>query len=155
MPKTSSVWRQRSLRRREKTALPSLPPAELPLGQSSRGLWHNGYPLHLLLGNAPTSALPSIPPGVSPPEWEPALQTPPFSAPTVTGPCPQSKWQHHSPDWVGSPSPSRATSKVTLEEPPHSKQKEEMPFHKALSWSCQEAFSRDSRLVQKAREDYY
>ena len=30
-----------------------------------------------------------------------------------------------------------------------------MPFHKALSRSCQEAFSRDSRLVQKAGEDYY
>ena len=30
-----------------------------------------------------------------------------------------------------------------------------MPFYKALSRSHQEAFSRDSRLVQKAREDYY
>ena len=37
-------------------------------------------PYLLLLGNAPTSALLSIPPGVSPPEQEPALQTPPFSA---------------------------------------------------------------------------
>ena len=30
-----------------------------------------------------------------------------------------------------------------------------MPFHKTLSRSHQKAFSRDSRLVQKAREDYY
>ena len=30
-----------------------------------------------------------------------------------------------------------------------------MLFHKALSRSHQEAFSRDSKLVQKAREDYY
>ena len=30
-----------------------------------------------------------------------------------------------------------------------------MLLHKALSGSHQEAFSRDSKLVQKAREDYY
>ena len=111
-------------------------------------------PFHLLLGNAPTSTLLSIPPGVSLPEWEPALQTLPFSAPTAMGPSPWSKQQHHSPEWVGPPSPSGATSKATPEEPPHSKQKEEMPFHKALSRSYQEVFSRDSRLVWKAREDY-
>ena len=44
---------------------------------------------------------------------------------------------------------------MTPEEPPHSKEKEETPFHKTLPRSHQEAFSRDSRLVQKAREDYY
>ena len=54
----------------------------------------------------------------------------------------------------GAPSPSQATSKVTPKEPPNSKQ-EEMPLHKALSRSCQKAYSRDSRLVQKAREDYF
>ena len=102
---------------------------------------------HLLLGNAPTSTLLSIPPGVSPPEQEPALQTPPSSAPAVTGPSPWSKQWHNSPNWVEPPSPSETTSKVTPKEPPHSKQKEEMLFHKALSRSCQEAFSRDSRLV--------
>ena len=112
-------------------------------------------PYHLLLGNAPTSNLLSIPPGVSPPEQEPDLQTPPFPSPTATRPSLWSKLQHHLPDWVGPPSPSGATSKVTPEEPPHSKWKEEMPFHKAMSRSHQEAFSRDSRLVQKAREDYY
>ena len=58
-------------------------------------------PYHLLLGNAPTSTLLSIPPGVSPPEWESAPQTPPSTAPAATGPSSQSKWQHHSPDWVG------------------------------------------------------
>ena len=41
------------------------------------------------------------------------------------------------------------------EEPPHSKQKEEMPLHKALTMSQQEAFSWDSWLVHKAREEYY
>ena len=48
-------------------------------------------PYHLLLGNAPTSTLLKIPPGVSPPELEPALQTPPSSAPAVTRPSPWSK----------------------------------------------------------------
>ena len=112
-------------------------------------------PFHLLLGNAPTSNLLSIPLGVSPSEQESAQQTPPFSTPTVTRPSPQFKQWHHLLDQAGPLSPSGATSKVTPEEPPHSKQKEGMPFHKALSRSCQEAFNRGSRLVQKAREDYY
>ena len=111
-------------------------------------------PFHLLLGNAPMSTLLSIPPGVSPPEQKPAPQTPPSSAPAATGPSPWSKWWHKSPDQVKPPSPSEATSKVTPKEPPHSKQKEEMPFHKAVTRSHQKAFSKDSRLVQKVREDY-
>ena len=41
------------------------------------------------------------------------------------------------------------------EEPPCSKQKKELPLHKVLSRRCHEAFSRDSKLVQKAREEYY
>ena len=112
-------------------------------------------PYHLLVGNAPMSTLLSIPPGVSPPEWESVLWTPPSTAPAATRPSPQSKWQDHLPDWAGPSSPSEATSKATPKEPPCSKQKEEMPLHKALSRSCQEAFSRDSRLVWKAREDYF
>ena len=112
-------------------------------------------PYHLLLGNAHTSVILSIPPGVSPPEQEPALQTPPASAPAATGPSPWSKWQHNLPDQVEAPSPPVATSNVAPKEPPHSKWKEEMPLHKALSRSQQEAFSRDSQLVCKAREEYY
>ena len=112
-------------------------------------------PFHLLLGNAPTSTLLNIPAGVSSPEQEPALQTPPSSAPAVTGPSPRSKWWQNSSDWVEPLSPSETTSKVTPEEPPHSRWKEKTFFHKTMSRSHQEAFSRDSRLVQKAREDYY
>ena len=92
-------------------------------------------PYHLLLGNAPMSALLSIPPGVSPPEQEPSPQTPLFTAPAATGHSLQSKWQHNLPDWIEPPSPSEATSKPAPKEPPHLKQKEEMPFHKALSKS--------------------
>ena len=104
-------------------------------------------PFHLPLGNAPTSTLLSIPLGVSPPEQEPAPQTPLSTAPAVTRPSPWSKQQHNSPDQVKPLPPSEATSKVTPKEPPHSKQKEEMLFHKALSMSHQQAFSRDSRFV--------
>ena len=79
----------------------------------------------------------------------------PSPAPAATGPLPWSIQQHHLPDQMGPSSPSEATSKVTPEEKSHSKQKEEMPLHKTLSRSCQEAFSKDSKLVQKAREDYF
>ena len=112
-------------------------------------------PYLILLGNAPMSTLLSIPLGVSPPELKSAPWTPPSTAPAATGPSPWSKPWHHLPDWSGSPSPSEATSKATPEKPPHSKQKEEMPLHMALSRSCQEAFNRDFRLKQKAREDYF
>ena len=100
------------------------------------------------------STLLSIPLGVSPPEQEPALQTPPSSAPAVTGPSPWSKQQHNLPNQVEAPFSPVATSNVAPEEPPYSKE-EEMPFHKALSRSWQEAFSMDSQLVHKAREEYY
>ena len=43
---------------------------------------------------------------------------------------------------------------MTPEESPK-KWKEKILLHKALSRSHQEAFSKDSKLVQKAREDYY
>ena len=101
------------------------------------------------------STLLNIPPGAYSPQQEPALQTPPSSAPAVPGPSPWSKWQHNLPNRVKPPSPSETTSKATLEESPHSKQKEEMLLHKALSRSCQEAFHSDSKLVQRVREEYY
>ena len=112
-------------------------------------------PFHLLLGNAPVPTLLSIPPGVSPLQQEPAPQTPPSSAPIAPGPSPQSKQWYKSPNWVEPLSSLKTTSKVISEEPPHSKQKEEMFLHKVLSRSHQKAFSRDSKLVQKAREEYY
>ena len=113
-------------------------------------------PFHLLLGNALMSALLSIPPGVFPLQQEPAWQIPPASSH-------QSAWALASvqaatqlaPDQVQPPSPLQSTSKVTPKESPHSKWKEEMPLHKDLSRSHQEAFRRDSKLVQKAREEYY
>ena len=84
-------------------------------------------PFHQLLGNASTSTLLSIPPGISPPEQEPALGTPPFTASAVTGPLPQSMQQHNSPDWPEPPSPSEATSKVTPRSHPVQRGKRKCP----------------------------
>ena len=106
-------------------------------------------PYHLLLGNAPMSTLLSIPQGY------PLLNRVSLQCPSSHQTLAPSKWWHHLPDWARPSSPSEATSKATPKEPPHSKQKEEMPLHKTLSRSHQEAFSRDSRLVHKARVDYF
>ena len=38
---------------------------------------------------------------------------------------------------------------------PHSKWKEELPLYKVLTRNHHEAFSRDSKLEWKAREEYY
>ena len=57
-------------------------------------------------------------PGGNPPELEPALQTPPFSAPAATRPSPQSKQQHHLPGWAGPQSPSGLLLKWLLRSHP-------------------------------------
>ena len=127
-----------------------------PQGQTSQGPWHNGHPLPLTTrkcsyiypaehspGGTPswTGTYPMDSSFLLPQQWPD-----PYLSPSSSTTCLTSQ---------GLQSPSEATSKVTPEQPSHSKWKEEMPFHKALSRSHQEAFSRDSRLVWKAREDYY
>ena len=125
-----------------------------PKGQPSQGPWNNGYPL------PPTTRECSY---IYPAEH--SSRGIPLNR---NLPCrlllPPLQWHlgphlsprgHNLPDWVEPPSPSETISKVTPAEPPHSKQKEEMLLHKALSRSHQEAFSRDSKLVQRVREDYY
>ena len=109
-------------------------------------------PYHLLLSNAPTSTLLSIPLGVYPPEWESAPWTPPS---TATGPHPGPNGGTTCLTGQGPLPHLRLPPKQSLRSHPVSKQKEEMPLHKALSRSHQEAFNRDSRLMWKAREDYF
>ena len=111
-------------------------------------------PFHLLLGNAPMSVLLSIPQGY----------------PLSTGTChtDSSCLCHHS-TWALT-SVQAATQLTQLGRAsiligdhiqsdscgaPHLKWEEEMLLHEALSRSHQEAFSRDSKLVWKAREEYY
>ena len=68
---------------------------------------------------------------------------------------PRPKWQHPSPDPVDVLPPSGTMSKRTPKGPPHSKWWEVVPLHKLLTRSHQEAFSQDSHLVRKRREEYF
>ena len=76
-------------------------------------------------------------------------------APTTPRPPPRPKQQHHSPDPIGVLPLSEATSKASPKGPPSSKWWEVMPVYKASMRSFQEAFSEDSHLVRKMREEYF
>ena len=76
-------------------------------------------------------------------------------SPPVPEHSPRPKQQHPSPDLVDVLPPGGTMSKATQEGPPSSKQQEIMPLHKALTQSCLEAFSQDSSLVSKMREEYF
>ena len=76
-------------------------------------------------------------------------------SPPVPEHSPRPRWWHPSPDLVDVSPVSGTMSKATLEEPPSSKQQEIMPLHKALTQSCLEAFSQDSSLVRKTREENF
>ena len=110
---------------------------------------------HLLLGHVPMSNLFTMPPGASASQQGSIPGVPSPSAPTVPGPLPRPKQQHHSPDPVGSLPSSETMSKVTPKGPPCLKWWEVTPLYKALTRSCQDTFSQDSHLVRKAREEYY
>ena len=120
-------------------------------GQPSRGPWHNGYPLPPTTRKCPcVYPVEHCPRGI--PSWKGTCST------DSSFLCPSSNWTLilvQVAAQLACPSPSGITSKVTPRETPHSKQKKEMPFHKPVPRSHQKVFSRDSRLVQKAREDYY
>ena len=111
-------------------------------------------PFHLLLGNVPLSTLLNISPQyllldmnlphwllILLPPWHLGLQPYPNGDTTVL--------------WTVSPPQSEATPRVAPEKPTHSKRREEMPLHKALTTSWWEAFARDLDLVWKAREEHY
>ena len=110
---------------------------------------------HISLGHVLTSHLFSISQGASPSQQGsiPRASSPP--APTAPEPSPRPKWQHHSPDPTDVSTVSNAMSKATPEGTPSSKQQEVTPLHKVLTRSHQEAFSWDSHLVRKTREEYF
>ena len=112
-------------------------------------------PYHLLLVHAPISNLFTIPPGASPPQQGSIPGVPSPSDPTAPGPLPRPKQQYHSPDPVGPLPSTRPHPRWLLRGPLVLKWQEVMPLHKALMRSHQEAFSQDSHLVRKAREEYY
>ena len=73
----------------------------------------------------------------------------------AAGSSPRSKWWYPSPGWAVSLPQLEGIARGVSEEPPHSKWRDETPLHKALMGSQQEAFTRDSELVWKVREDYF
>ena len=77
------------------------------------------------------------------------------SFPSVPGPPPRPKQQHHSPDLMDIPPLGEATSKATPKGPPNLKWQEIMPLHKVLMQNHQVAFGQDTHLVRKMREEYF
>ena len=107
---------------------------------------------HILLGHVPTSHPFGLSPEASPSEQESAPRAPSSPVPEHS---PRPKWQHPSPDPADVLPPSGTMSKGTPRGPPNSKQWEVALLHKALTRSHQEAFSWDSHLVGKMREEYF
>ena len=110
---------------------------------------------HLLLGNAPNIFSAKHSPRGIPLQQEPTPQTPHClhqqSAQALDSV--QAATQLTQPGGTSVPISNYLQS--DSRGAPHSKQKEEMLLHKALSRSHQETFSRDSKLVKKARKEYY
>ena len=113
------------------------------------------WPLQLLMGNMSLAAVLAIPPQVSIAREEP---TPVISHPaTPAAPASSSgtKQWHHLPDQAAcSPWPTDEVPEAS-EEPPHQKWKDSMPLNTLLKGGQGEAFSKDSDLVQQAREAYF
>ena len=107
------------------------------------------------MGNMSLAILLAIPPQVSTAMEGP---TPVISHPTTLAvPAPSSgvKWWHHSPDQAACLPWSGGEVVQTSEEPPHQKQKDRMSLKKLLKGVHQEAFAKDSNLVQQVREAYF
>ena len=111
-------------------------------------------PFHLLLRNMPLSTLLNIHPSI--------FCSTQFYPTSSSSYCPHGTWIPGPiqtvtplPNWTVSPLQLETTQKVAPEEPPHSKRRDEMPLHKALTGGQQEPFVRDSDPVWKAREGHY
>ena len=107
---------------------------------------------HVLLGQTLMSHPFSLSQGASSSEQVSAPMAP---SPPVPEHSPRLKWQHPSLGPVDVLPPGGTTYKATPEGPPSSKWQEVMPLHKVLTWSHLEAFSWDSSLVRKTREEYF
>ena len=78
-----------------------------------------------------------------------------LAIPVAPAPSSGMKQQCQLPDPVAcSPQPADEVAE-TSEEPPHQKQKDGMSLKKLLKGGQQEAFARDSSLVQQAMEAYF
>ena len=110
----------------------------------------------VLLGHTPTSYLFSILPRSIPP---PNKGSSPELFPPLPIPClglhPGPSDGNHSQDLTDILAFGKATSKATPEGPPSLKWQEITPLHKVLMRSFPEAFSWDTHLVRKTREEHF
>ena len=107
------------------------------------------YPLHLLTGNMSLATLLSLLHQVYTNREESTL----MSTPAAPAPSPGAKWPH-LPN-VMSSSPLLGDATGNNNGPPCLKWKGETSYMMSLKGDWQEAFAKDSHLVQWAREDYF
>ena len=103
---------------------------------------------HLLLGQAPPSPPPILPPRTSSAEEQPSTAILPMPMPKQT---PRPKRQHPLPEPTGNMPMGGDTPAAVLGEPPRPKKQETPPWFRSLKPSCAEAFLRDSNKVVEAR----
>ena len=112
-------------------------------------------PLQLLMGNMSLATLLATPSQVSTTWEEPTPVISHLATHVAPVPCSGTKWQHHLPNQAAcSPKPIDEVVEAS-EELPHQKWKDGMHLKKLLKGGQWEAFSKDSDLVQQAREAYF
>ena len=103
---------------------------------------------HLLLGQAPPSPPPILPPRTPSVEEQPSTAVPPMPTPKQS---PRPKRQHPLPEPTGNMPIGGVTLAAMLGGPPNPKKQETPPWFKSLKPSHAEAFLRDSDIVVEAR----
>ena len=107
------------------------------------------------MGNMSLATLLAVPSQASTATEEPTPLISCQTIPVAPGSSSGIKQQHHLPNWAEcSPQPADEVAE-TSEELPHQEQKDRMPLKKLLKGGWQEAFTKDSDLVQQAREAYF
>ena len=141
------------MKRGERTALPSSPPG--PKGKPSKGLWNNGYPLppnarkcsYIYPAKHSHRGIP-LSTGAYPTD-------PSFLCPNSAQALTSVQLATQLAQLAGASVPIGDHLKSDSQGAPLFKAEGGTLLYKALSRSHQEAFSRDSKLVQKVGEDYY
>ena len=136
--------------RGEGERLPILPsclqdgPASLP----PRSPKVTNVPSPITDGEHVSGHLLAIPPQVSIAREEPTPAISCLATPVAPAPSSGTKWQHHSPNQAACSSWPTDEIAEASEEPPCQKWKDWTPLKKFLKGGQQEAFSKDSDLVQ-------
>ena len=117
------------------------------------------YPLLLLTGDVPLAAMLAATLQLATVHGElPLIASPPTVSRTLA-PTTRTKWWHPSSDQEATDSTAEkeeaAILDVSPEEHPHQRWKERRPLSKIAKESHQEAFKKDSKLVQSVRQAYF